>query len=51
LNDARLLRDVLLKKGWPRKTFRYYEDRRADHSERAWARRVRQVLEFLFPPA
>jgi predicted alpha/beta superfamily hydrolase len=51
LNDARLLRDVLSTKGWPRKTFRYYEDRRADHSERAWARRVRQVLEFLFPPA
>ena len=51
LNDVRLLRDVIVKKGWPRKAFRYYEDRRGDHSERAWARRVRLALEFLFPPA
>jgi predicted alpha/beta superfamily hydrolase len=29
---------------------RFYEDRRGDHSERAWARRVRLALEFLFPP-
>jgi predicted alpha/beta superfamily hydrolase len=49
LNDARALRDRLVKKGWPE--LRYYEDRRADHSERAWARRVRLALEFLFPPA
>jgi hypothetical protein len=27
----------------------YFEDRRADHSERAWAKRVPAVLEFLFP--
>ncbi|MDQ3281751.1 MAG: alpha/beta hydrolase-fold protein [Acidobacteriota bacterium] len=51
LTDARALRDVLATKGWNGETFRYYEDRRADHSERAWARRVRLVLEFLFPPA
>ena len=51
LQDARALRDLLVRKGWPRDTFRYYEDRRADHSERAWARRVRLTLEFLFPPA
>ena len=49
LSDTRLLRDRLLAKGWPE--LKYYEDRRADHSERAWAKRVRQVLEFLFPPA
>ena len=49
LADVRLLRDRLMAKGWP--DLRYYEDRRADHSERAWARRVRQALEFLFPPA
>lgn len=49
LNDARELRDRLMAKGWPE--LRYYEDRRADHSERAWAKRVRMVLEFLFPPA
>ena len=51
LRDARVLRDRILKKGWGEETFRYYEDRRADHSERAWAKRVRLVLEFLFPPA
>ncbi|HEX6099435.1 MAG TPA: alpha/beta hydrolase-fold protein [Thermoanaerobaculia bacterium] len=49
LNDARTLRDRIAAKGWS--DFEFYEDRRADHSERAWARRVRQVLEFLFPPA
>jgi predicted alpha/beta superfamily hydrolase len=51
LNDARALRDRILAKRWPEDRFRYYEDRRADHSERAWARRVRLVLEFLFRPA
>lgn len=49
LNDARELRNRFLTKGW--RDVRYYEDRRGDHSERAWARRVRQALEFLFPPA
>lgn len=48
LNDARLLRDHVAAKSW--RHFQFYEDRRGDHSERAWARRVRQVLEFLFPP-
>jgi predicted alpha/beta superfamily hydrolase len=51
LHDARVLRDLILAKGWPKDSFRYYEDRRGDHSERAWARRVRLALEFLFPPA
>jgi predicted alpha/beta superfamily hydrolase len=51
LQDARALRDRIAKKGWGEDTFRYFEDRRADHSERAWERRVRSVLEFLFPPA
>jgi predicted alpha/beta superfamily hydrolase len=50
LTDARLLRDRMLAKGWNRDNFFYYEDRRGDHSERAWAGRVRQMLEFLFPP-
>ena len=49
LSDARTLRDRIAAKGWT--DFQYYEDRRGDHSERAWARRVRQALEFLFPPA
>jgi predicted alpha/beta superfamily hydrolase len=48
---ARALRDRLLARGWTEQTLRYYEDRRGDHSERAWARRVRLALEFLFPPA
>jgi predicted alpha/beta superfamily hydrolase len=49
LADVRVLRDRLMAGGW--RDLRYYEDRRADHSERAWSRRVRQALEFLFPPA
>ncbi len=50
LANARLLRDRLLAAGWRNEDdFRYFEDRRADHSERAWAKRVPAVLEFLFP--
>jgi predicted alpha/beta superfamily hydrolase len=50
LADARLLRDRLLRKGWKNgDDIHYFEDRRADHSERAWAKRVPAVLEFLFP--
>ena len=49
LSDARALRDRIAAKGW--EDFQFYEDRRGDHSERAWARRVRQALEFLFPAA
>jgi len=45
------LRDRMLAKGWTTETLRYHEDRRADHSERAWAKRVRLALEFLSPPA
>lgn len=51
LRDARLLRDALVTRGWTPDEFRFHEDRRGDHSERAWARRGRHVLEFLFPPA
>jgi predicted alpha/beta superfamily hydrolase len=51
LNDARLLRDKLRTHGWrDGEDFNYFEDRRADHSERAWAKRAPAVLEFLFPP-
>jgi predicted alpha/beta superfamily hydrolase len=51
LNDARLLRDKLRAHGWrDGEDFNYFEDRRADHSERAWAKRAPAVLEFLFPP-
>jgi predicted alpha/beta superfamily hydrolase len=48
LRDARLLRDRLRARGWTDADLRYYEDRRGDHSERAWARRARMALEFLF---
>ena len=51
LTDARTLRDRLRANGWDDQTLRYFEDRRADHSERSWSRRVRLALEFLFPPA
>jgi predicted alpha/beta superfamily hydrolase len=64
LRDARLLRDRMLAKGWrmgnPARPedrqaglpdLHYLEDRRADHSERAWAARAGRVLEFLFPAA
>lgn len=50
LTDARSTRDRIAGKGWG-ESFRFHEDRRADHSERAWANRIRMVLEFLFPPA
>jgi predicted alpha/beta superfamily hydrolase len=50
LNDARLLRDRLRQRGWTDENFEFYEDRRGDHSERAWAGRVRKSLEFLCPP-
>src|SRR5258706_3660862 len=50
MTDARLLRDRLRAMGWTSEDdLRYFEDRRADHSERAWAKRVPGVLEFLFP--
>jgi predicted alpha/beta superfamily hydrolase len=51
LANARTLRDRLLARGWRyADNFRYFEDRRADHSERSWAKRAPAVLEFLFPP-
>jgi predicted alpha/beta superfamily hydrolase len=50
LADARLLRDRLRMRGWRREDdLHFFEDRRADHSERAWAKRAPDVLEFLFP--
>lgn len=50
LDDVRLLRGHLETKGWTDADLRYYEDRRGDHSEWAWARRARMMLEFLFAP-
>ena len=50
LEDARLLRDHLWARGWRDADLRFYEDRRGDHSEWAWGRRAKMMLEFLFPP-
>ena len=49
LKDVRILRDKLRSKGWTAEDLKYHEDRRADHSERAWALRAPMMLEFLFP--
>lgn len=50
VNDARLLRDTLVKKGWkPGKDLMYFEAVGAEHNEGAWAARVESMLEFLFP--
>lgn len=51
LRDARELRDTLRQRGWSDADFHFHEDRRGDHSERAWAGRARPMLDFLFPPA
>ena len=51
LRDARDLAQRLRARGWTDENFRFHEDRRGDHSERTWARRVRQALEFLYPPS
>ena len=49
LRDARLLGESLRARGWGKDNFFFHEDRRGDHSERAWAGRARRMLEFLFP--
>jgi predicted alpha/beta superfamily hydrolase len=49
--DARRLRDALLRKGWREGAdLRYVEVPGGTHDEKAWARRVPEVLKFLFPP-
>ena len=48
--DTRLLRDMLVRKGWSLgKDVKYLEAAGAEHNERAWAARVSVILEFLFP--
>jgi predicted alpha/beta superfamily hydrolase len=50
LRDVRLLRDVLVRKGWqPGTNLFYYEDPDGTHSEAAWAARSPHMLQFLFP--
>lgn len=49
-NDTRQLRELLQSKGWREgRNFRYVEARGHGHNEWAWARRVPQMLRFLFP--
>jgi predicted alpha/beta superfamily hydrolase len=47
--DVRALNERLRQRGWTERNLLFFEDRRADHSERAWGTRARKVLEFLFP--
>ncbi len=50
VDDARMLRDALIEKGWrPDKDLKYMEAEGAEHNERAWATRFGSVLRFLFP--
>lgn len=50
VSDARLLKETLVKKGWkPGQDLSYFEAEGAEHNETAWAARVEQILEFLFP--
>jgi predicted alpha/beta superfamily hydrolase len=49
---ARELRDALVRKGWREDgDLRYVEVEGGRHEEAAWAKRVPEVLEFLYPPA
>ncbi len=50
VDDARLLRETLVKKGWKvAKDLNYFEAEGAEHNEAAWAARVESILAFLFP--
>jgi hypothetical protein len=45
---ARALRDACLERGWREGVdLRYFEDQGAGHNERAWAKRLPMILEFL----
>ena len=51
VDDARDLRDALEAKGWVEGVdLQHWEYPGAGHTESAWAARMGQVLEFLFPP-
>jgi predicted alpha/beta superfamily hydrolase len=51
LQDARMLRDALIAKGWkPDDDLRFIEDEGAGHNEKAWGFRMAEALQFLFPP-
>jgi predicted alpha/beta superfamily hydrolase len=51
VDGARLLKESLMRQGWrAEKDLKYFEAEGAEHNERAWAARLDQILEFLFPP-
>ncbi|MBL8060008.1 MAG: alpha/beta hydrolase [Chthonomonas sp.] len=48
--DARALRDVLVRKGWILgKDLVYVQEIGGEHNERAWARRLGEMMIYLFP--
>jgi predicted alpha/beta superfamily hydrolase len=48
--DARLLRDALVQKGWVLDgDLKYFEAEGAEHNERSWGSRVDPILRYLFP--
>ena len=50
VDGARLLKKTLIRKGWEEgKDLKYFEAEDAEHNEKAWAARIDQILEFLFP--
>jgi len=52
IDNAVALRDALIAKGWqPGSDLAFVRDEGAGHDERAWGRRMRHVLPFLYPPA
>jgi predicted alpha/beta superfamily hydrolase len=49
VNNARLLRDALIAKGWRENAdLKYVEDEGAEHNEKAWAERGGPLLKFLY---
>jgi predicted alpha/beta superfamily hydrolase len=51
IEEVKDLRKALVEKGWKLEAdLKYFEDKGADHSEKAFARRAAEVLKYLFPP-
>jgi predicted alpha/beta superfamily hydrolase len=50
IDNVRLLKQALIVKGWEEgKDLKYLEAEGAEHNEKAWAARIDQILQFLFP--
>lgn len=48
VNNVRALKTVLIEKHWPASKFKYMEVKGARHNEKAWAKRVPEMLRFVF---